>query len=303
MDSDFEAYFNGEWVSYGEIAISPSDRGFSVGDIVFDVERTFGGVPFRLKEHIDRLYRSLTYVRMDARLTPEEMAAITEETIDRNRDRLPEGSDFSMRQIVTRGTGDIFDGSPPTIIVSAGEMSFWYAKMYDTGMHGVVAKTRTYSAQALDPKIKHYSRLNFVLAQMEAQDVESDAWPILLDENGNLAEGNGQNIFIVTDGVIRTPTVRAALQGVSRGMVIDLARQLDIPLEEEDLQPYDLYTADEAFWATTSMCVMPMTVVDKRFIADGEPGPMSQHILAAWSESVGVDVVGQARRFAGTASQ
>ncbi len=102
---------------------------------------------------------------------------------------------------------------------------------------------------------------------------------------------------MVTDGVIRTPTDYAALQGVSRGMAIDLAHQLDVPLVEEDLQPYDLYTADEAFWTTTSMCVMPLTHVDKRPIGNGKPGPMSQRLLAAWSEAVGVDVVGQAKHF------
>ena len=101
----------------------------------------------------------------------------------------------------------------------------------------------------------------------------------------------------MTDGIIRTPTDYAALQGVSRGMAIDLTRQLDIPLVEEDLQPYDLYTADEAFWTTTSMCVMPMTQVDRRPIGDGKPGPMSQRLLAAWSEAVGVDVVGQAQQY------
>jgi branched-chain amino acid aminotransferase len=293
--ADYQAYFNGEWIPYGDVKISPSDRGFSVGDIVFEVERTFAGKPFRLKEHIERLYRSLTYIRMDAGLTAEEMTAITEEAVERAAAASPNVGDFHMRQIVTRGEVDIFDPPAPTVLISVGEQGFWYADLYDTGMHGVIAKTRAYSPQALDPKIKHYSRMNFVLAQQEAHDVEPDAWPILLDDRGFLAEGNGQNIFMVTDGVIRTPTDYAALQGVSRGMAIDLAHQLDIPLVEEDLQPYDLYTADEAFWTTTSMCVMPMTQVDKRPIGDGKPGPMSQRLLAAWSEAVGVDVVGQAK--------
>ena len=125
--------------------------------------------------------------------------------------------------------------------------------------------------------------------------MEPGAWPILLDDRGNIAEGNGQNVFIVTDGVIRTPSDYAGLQGVSRSVTITVANQLGSPLVEEDLQPYDLYTADEAFWTTTSMCVMPMTRVDRRQIADGKPGPMSQRLLAGWSEMVGVDIVGQAK--------
>ena len=291
----YQAYFNGEWMPEGEVTISPSDRGFTVGDLVFEVERTFNGRPFRLKEHIERLYRSLTYVRMDSGLSAEEMTSITEEAVERAKADHPEVTDFWMRQIVTRGTVDLFDPPDPTVLVQVGEQGFWYADLYDTGLHGVISKTRAYSPQALDPKIKHYSRMNFVLAHQEAHDVDPDAWPILLDDRGFLAEGNGQNVFVVTDGVIRTPTDYAALQGVSRGMAIDLTRQLDIPLVEEDLQPYDLYTADEAFWTTTSMCVMPMTQVDRRPIADGKPGPMSQRLLAAWSEAVGIDIVGQAQ--------
>ena len=103
---------------------------------------------------------------------------------------------------------------------------------------------------------------------------------------------------MVTDGVIRSPTDKAILQGVSRGMVFDLARQLDIPVVEEDLQPYDLYNADEAFFTTTSPCVLPVTKADNREIADGKPGPVTQQLLAAWSEAVGLDVVDQALRFA-----
>ena len=293
--ASYQAYFNGEWMPEGEVTISPSDRGFTVGDLVFEVERTFNGVPFRLKEHIERLYRSLTYVRMDAGLIADEMTSITEEAVERAKADHPEVTDFWMRQIVTRGMVDLFDPPDPTVLVQVGEQGFWYADLYDTGMHGVISKTRAYSPQALDPKIKHYSRMNFVLAHQEAHDVEPGAWPILLDDRGFLAEGNGQNVFVVTDGVIRTPTDYAALQGVSRGMAIDLTRQLDIPLVEEDLQPYDLYTADEAFWTTTSMCVMPMTQVDRRPIGDGKPGPMSQRLLAAWSEAVGIDIVGQAQ--------
>ena len=152
--------------------------------------------------------------------------------------------------------------------------------------------------ESLDPKVKNFSRMNFNLADLEAGDVDPDAWPILMDTDGNLTEGTGYNIFLVTDGVIRTPGDRSILQGVSRGMVFDLARQLNIPLVEEDLQPYDLYTSDEAFFSSTSPCVLPVTKVDKRQLGDGRPGPIVQQLLSAWSESVGLDIADQAHRFA-----
>jgi branched-subunit amino acid aminotransferase/4-amino-4-deoxychorismate lyase len=97
--------------------------------------------------------------------------------------------------------------------------------------------------------------------------------------------------------VIRTPGDKNILQGISRGMVFDLADQLEIPLVEEDLQPYDMYTADEAFFSSTTPCVLPVTVVDKRDVGDGKPGPIVQQLLAAWSESVGMDIVDQMERF------
>ena len=123
-------------------------------------------------------------------------------------------------------------------------------------------------------------------------------WPILTDKDGNITEGSGYNVFIVTDGVIRTPTDTAILAGISRDMVLDLAEQLEVPASEEDLQPYDVYTADECFFSSTPFSILPVTYVDRRPIGDGRPGPMTHNLLAAWSEAVGIDVVDQALRFA-----
>jgi branched-chain amino acid aminotransferase len=149
----------------------------------------------------------------------------------------------------------------------------------------------------VDPKIKHHSRMNFNLAEVEAKDIHPDAWPIMTDAGGNLTEGVGYNVFMVTDGVIRTPGDSSILQGVSRGAVFELAEQLGLPLVEEELQPYDLYTSDEAFFASTPFCVLPVTTVDNRTIGDGRPGPVVQQLLAAWGERVGVDIVDQAERY------
>ena len=302
--SDYVAYYNGEWMPYSQVKIDPQDRGFTSGDVVFDVERTFNGKSFRMKEHIDRLYRSLRYVRIDPGLTPAEMMDVSEEAISRNEHLRAKGGDFNINQWVTRGIRGRgpagLSENPPNVCVNVRPVDFsMYAPMYDKGQHGVITQTRSYDPAALDPKIKHYSRMNFNLASLEANDLDPGAWPLLRDMDGNLSEGIGYNYFLVTDGVIRTATDRAILQGISRGMVFDLADQLEIPWVEEDLQPYDLYTADEAFFASTSYCVMPMTQVDKRDIGDGKPGPIVQQLLAAWSEAVGVDIVDQALQSAG----
>ncbi len=298
--TDYIAYFNGEWMPNSEVRIDPTDRGFLVGDAVFDVERTFNGKSFRMKEHIDRLYRSLKYARIDPGLSADEMLEVSEEAVRRNEPYRAEAGDFTIHQFVTRGPRSA-PGEPDsaTVGVRIGAVDFSrHARSYETGVHGVIAKMRSYSSESLDPKIKHYSRMNFNLALLEAADVDPEAWPIMLDLDGNLTEGVGYNVLMVTDGVIRSPTDKAILQGVSRGMVFDLARQLDIPVVEEDLQPYDLYTADEAFFTTTSPCVLPVTRADNRDVGDGRPGPVTRQLLAAWSEAVGLDIVDQALRFA-----
>ncbi len=297
--SEYVTYFNGEWILRSQARIDIADRGFLVGDAVFDVARTFNGKSFRMKDHVDRLYRSLKYSRIDAGLTPEEMTAISEEAIRRNEHLRAEAGDFALWQIVTRGRGRwAHTSGPATVCVEAKPIDFGrFAGLFATGAHGVIARTRSYPTQSLDPKIKHFSRMNMNLAELEASDVDPEAWPILTDIEGNLTEGTGQNVFLVTNGVVRTPGDTSVLQGVSRAAVIDLAHRLGIPVVEEDLQPYDLYTADEAFFASTSPCVLPVTRVDRRQVGDGKPGPVTQQLLAAWSEEVGLDIVDQALAF------
>jgi branched-chain amino acid aminotransferase len=294
---EYTAYFCGEWLPASQVKIDPMDRGFLVGDAVFEVFRTFSGKSFRLKAHVDRFYRSLQYVRLDPGLSREQMMDLSEEIIRRNEPLRAEVGDFAIWQFVTRGRGRwAHSAGPPAVgmfIRSLGLARF--AHLYDTGAHGVIVRTRAWSPEAVDPKVKHFSRMNFNVAELEAADVDKSGWPILLDTRGNLAEGVGYNLFLVTAGTIRTPGDRSVLQGVSRGMVLDLAKTLGIPAVEEDLQPYDLYTADEAFFTSTSPCVLPVTRVDGRPIGMGAPGPMVHRLLTAWSEAVGVDIVEQAR--------
>ena len=302
--ANITAYFNGKWVPLEEVRIDYNDGGFRVGAVVFDVARTFNGKIFRLKEHINRLYRSLKYARIDPGLSMKEMTELSEEAVRRNYHALPEVGDFAVRQTVTRGHGiRATDPGPATVIVMANGIDFKkWGSNYQQGAHGIITRTRSYSSEALDSKIKHQSRMNFHLAELEAADVDPDGWAIVTDTRGNISEGPGWNVFIVTDGVIRTPGDGSILQGVSRGVAVDMARQLDIPVVEEELQPYDLYTADEAFFSSTFVCVMPVTRVDKRQIGDGKPGPVTQQLLAAWSETVGLDIVDQMERFAGIRS-
>ena len=306
---DHIAYFNGEWVPNSEVRIDPFDRGFTMGDAVFDVERTFDGRIFRLREHLDRLYRSLQYLRIDCGVTIDEMTSITEELVSRNEPMRGPGGDYMVRQVVTRGTpksgtqGGVWEPMTPTVINMVSPIDLGgYARAYESGASVVFPSVRGYSSSSLDPKVKHYSRGNFVLAQLQAADVEPEAHPVLLDQDGNIAENIGANFFVVTDGVIRTPGDSSILQGISRMVVFELANQLGIPIVEEPLQPYDAYTADETFLANTIYQLLPVGTVDNRRIGAQTPGPISTQLLAAWSEMVGVDIVGQAAGQAGPAA-
>ena len=298
--ADYTAYFCGEFVPFSQVRIDPLDRGFLVGDCVFDVARTFNGKSFRMREHVDRLYRSLRYVRIDPGLSPDEMERISEEVVSRNEHLRADVGDYQIWQFVTRGRGRwAHKAGPPAVGVCTRQIGFSrFAHLYREGAHGVIVRTRSFPADALDPKVKNFSRMNFNLAELEASDVDPEGWPILMDSRGSITEGVGYNVFIVTDGVIRTAGDRGVLQGVSRAMVFDLGKELGIPVVEEDLQPYDVYTADEAFFTSTSPCVLPVTRVDRRPIGSGAPGPVVGRMLRAWSEIVGVDIVAQAHHYA-----
>ena len=300
--SEFIAYFNGEWVPNNEVVIDLFDRGFTMGDAVFDVERTFDGKVFRLEDHMDRLYRSLQYARMDAGMTQDEMTELTLELVRRNEAARPSGGDFMVRQVVTRGPtitgsqGNVTDEElTPTVVNIVTLVDFAsYAHYYETGAATVIPSARSYSSDSMDPKAKHYSRANFVQAQLQVADIDPHAYPIMLDQRGNITESVASNFFIVTDNVIRTSKDTSILQGISRKVALELAEQLEIEVVEEDLQPYDAYTADEAFMTSSSYQLLPVSTVDKRRVGDEVPGPISRQMLAAWSEMAGLDIVDQA---------
>ena len=205
--ADYVAYFNGEFVPFSQVKIDPIDRGFLVGDCVFDVARTFNGKSFRMREHVDRLYRSLKYVRIDPGLTPDELERISEEVVSRNEHLRADVGDYQLWQFVTRGRGRwAHKAGPPAVGICTRQMGFVrYAHLYDTGAHGVVVRTRSFNPDALDPKVKNFSRMNFNMAELEASDVDPEGWPILLDSRGNLTEGVGYNLFLVSGGVIHPP--------------------------------------------------------------------------------------------------
>jgi len=297
MATQFMAYFNGKWIPTDECKVSIADRGFTLGDGVFEVDRTFNGKIFDLNGHLDRLFRSLKYVRIDPGLTYQEIADISEEVVDRNWPLIAAGGDMTVTQRITRGIGrSVAETGEPTVYIGGASLDFnRFAHLYDKGCHVVFARTRAYHPDSLDPKVKHQSRMNFVMADLEANDVDHGAWPVLLDLEGNISEGTGFNIWIVKDGILKSPGDRTMLQGISRKAILKLAKNLDIPIQTEDIQLYDAYNADEVFISGTSHCMLPVSKLDNRPMGSNMPGPVVSRLLSAWSEQVGVDIIGQSR--------
>lgn len=293
------AYFNGNYVPEAEVRVPYRDRSFIYGDGCFDMTRTFAGKPFRVEEHIDRFYRSLAYLRIDIGMSAKQMIDVTHEVVRRNAHLLGEGQDWWVGQRVSRGVKAVgdegWDHVGPNVIVDCQPLPFKArAAHYRDGIRVIVPSVRRTPPSSLSPRVKTHNYLNMIVADQEVRDRDPEAWAVLLDENGNLCEGMGSNIFVVKDGRISTPQGRSVLEGVSRQTVMELARAQGFELVERDIDLYDAYTADEVFLTSTSLCICPVAKVNGAVIGSGKiPGPVVARLTAAYSESVGCDIPGQ----------
>jgi len=293
------AWFNGEFMPEGQVLIPFRDRSWKYGDGAFDMTRTFDGRPFRLKEHIERFYRSLRYLRIDPGIAPGKMIELSEEVVARNEHLRPGVGDWWLGQRVSRGVDAVGDEgwshTGPNVVIEVVPLPLKQrAKYFRDGADVTVAAMRRTSPTMLSPRAKMHNYLNMIVAEMPVKAADPDAWAILLDENGNLAEGLGSNIFIVRNGGLLTPREHYVLPGVSRQTTIDLAARLNIPCTEQDLDLFDAETADEMFLTSTSLCILPVRSFNGGVVADGKvPGPVTARLMAEYSKDVGCDFVRQ----------
>ncbi|MEM7444554.1 MAG: aminotransferase class IV [Pseudomonadota bacterium] len=296
-----QVYISGAMVPESEAKISIFDSAVMLGDTVTESTRTFGHRPFKLGAHIDRLYKSLKLTRIDPCCDRDTMMDISETVLAANLPLYGTDQDCWLVHNISRGLS--VAGADPT--VTAGEATVMiftqpmdlrsWAAFYTDGCHAVTAMSRVVPSQSLDARIKNRSRLPYTLAETEVKLVDKQAQGVILDIHGNVAENKGGNIFCVSDGVLKTPTTANCLAGISRETTLELATSLGIPTRETVLQPYDLATADEVFFTSTPYCIMPATGFNGLDIGDGTVGPMTQALLAAWSDLVGIDIVKQAQ--------
>ncbi len=290
-------YFNGDMTPASQVGISIYDRGFLYGDAVFDATRTFGGRTFRLDRHIDRLYNSLRYLRIEVGMSKEEMTAATESVVAHNHPLLPAGQDVWVMQRISRGVEapDRVGEIQPTIIIESHAIPFAArAPLYRDGARISTPSVARIPPRFLSPRAKTHNYLNLIMGELEVHGEDPDAWAILLDEFGNLTEGRGSNVFLVKDGAVMTPRSQYVLEGVTRNQTLELADGLGFSTAERDLDLYDAYTADEAFLTSTSLCICPVSAVNGATVGDGDvPGPVTERLMTAFSDLVGMDFAEQ----------
>lgn len=304
MDSQRLVYINGDFVPESAAAISIFDIGLMYGVTLYESLRTFRHQWFLRDEHWKRLERSLGYAGLKGLLTKQQFDSILDETLARNIHLTHVDDDLWANIQVTPGKtfpmpllGQT-DNTPTLVCYTCAMPHAEYARCYREGKHAVTSLFRTPPPQSYEQRMKNRSRFPHFLSKRDAKRIDPDAFGLMLDVDGFIAEGTGANIFLVLDGVLYTPTTRNILVGVSRQYVIQLARKLGIEVVEADLTLFEAYNAEDAFWTTSSYCILPISMIDGRPVGQSYPGPMAARLLDAWSANVGVDIVGQAEQFA-----
>ncbi|MDI3328724.1 MAG: branched-chain-amino-acid transaminase [Alicyclobacillaceae bacterium] len=270
-------YLNGQFVPPEQAVVSVFDHGFLYGDGIFEGIRAYGGNIFRLRQHIVRLYESAKSILLQIPMTMEEMEEAVAETVRRNGLK-----DAYIRLVVSRGPGDLGldprNCSGPNVIIIADQIKLYPQEFYDRGMRVVTVPTRRNNPDALNPKIKSLNYLNNVLTKIEAARAGA-LEALMLNQEGYVCEGSGDNVFIVKNGrVITPPTYLGALEGITRNTIIEICRKEGIPVAEEPFTRHDVYVADECFLTGTAAEVVPVVEVDGREIGSGLPGEMTKRL-------------------------
>ena len=278
-------WLDGEWLERDSAAVSVFDHGLLYGDGVFEGIRVYGGVAFRLQEHLERLYDSAQAIWLTIPMPIEEMTALTEEAVRRSG-----LDDAYIRHIITRGVGDLgLDPRKcpaPTVIIIVDGIRLWPAEVYERGLRVVTAGTPIPHRESLSPRVKSLNYLPHILAKIEGIHAGADE-VLMLDSSGSVAEGSGQNLFVVKKGILRTPPASAGiLKGVTRDAVLELAREAGLPAEEVPLNRYDVYTADEAFFSGTAAEIVYIREVDGRVIGTGNAGAVTQDLARRFQQLV-----------------
>jgi branched-chain amino acid aminotransferase len=280
-----KVWLDGQLLDKDAAKVSVYDHGLLYGDGVFEGIRVYNGRIFRCDMHLRRLYDSARAIRLTIPMSAEQFKATLEQTFKANN-----FTDCYIRAVVTRGVGYLGlnpNKCPkPSVFIIADTIEMYPREVYEKGMAVITASVIRNHPNAVSPRIKSLNYLNNILGKMEAADAGVGE-AIMLNQDGNVAEATADNIFIVRDGVVRTPTVYdGILEGVTRDTILMLCRKLGIPAEEKTFPRHDLYTADECFLTGTGAEVVPVTKIDHRPIGSGEVGAVTKRLMEAFHRFV-----------------
>ena len=283
-------YLNGDLVEKDKAMVSVFDHGLLYGDGVFEGIRLYDHCVFKLDEHLERLEYSAKAILLELPLNRQQLADAVCETCRANN-----LSNGYVRLVVTRGVGHLGlspDGcGPPSVIIIADDIQLYPEELYETGLKIISVPTRRINASALPPAVKSLNYLNNILAKIEAKKVGFQE-ALMLNDKGEIAECTGDNVFVLSKGVLYTPRLDAgSLRGITRASVMDIAQDLGIKCREQALTRYDLWTAEECFLTGTAAEVIPCVEVDHRRVGSGEPGEITRKFISKFRENVCEDGV------------
>lgn len=280
-----QVWIDGKLVNKEDAKVSVYDHGLLYGDGVFEGIRAYSGKIFECKAHLDRLFDSAKAIRLTIPYSAAQLEKVIYEVMAANNFK-----ECYCRLLVTRGVGslglDPHNSPGPSVIVICDLIRLYPAEMYEKGMAVITASVIRNHPNALSPRIKSLNYLNNILAKMEAIEAGVPE-AVMLNHAGFVAECTADNIFIVRHGEVLTPPAsEGSLEGVTRSVIMNLARGSMIPMHERRLERHDLYIADECFLTGTGAEVVPVTKIDGRPIGTGEPGPITKKLMTAFHKFV-----------------
>ena len=315
------AWSNGIWTRLADCRWTWSDLGPVHGVIAVERLRTFGGTPYLVPEHLQRLEASCNQLYIDlesgfrggppgeSKTWSEQLGVLLQELVERNRVLLDSHEDLGLVLLASPGDPgwDIGrqgeESIPPSLHMHWVSIPWHrFAKWYQYGCRLVTSTIKNIPADCWSPHIKSRSRLHYYLADQQAERLQSGAVALLLDQNDCVTETSISNLLTVSGSTLRSPTLEQILPGISLQMVERLARQLGLGFEYREMGLDEFHQADEVLMVGTTGCIWPAVELDGVPIGNGAAGSCYALLVQAWKEAMGFDFVAQAKRLASTSA-